>query len=136
MQFEFILSKPEFELLKKKLDALPINISKKILRKACARAGVIVRKEARAKAPFKSGRLRRSVKSYSVPLRRSKYTQINDVYVDKGKSREDPKGAWYGFIVEKKKPYMRPTFDKGMDLVMPEFEGSLRSQLAKVATNG
>lgn len=59
---------------------------------------------------FDPGRLRDAI--HILKVREPKYLdEIVGIGVDLGKTRADPRGAWYGRIVEFNQPFLRPSFE-------------------------
>ena len=87
----------------KETETMLVNMPRKLARKAVKtgiRKGIApIRKHARANAPKDTGRLRRAIKS-RVWKRPKKGEYGYKVIIDRGNSRDDPKGAWYGYFVD------------------------------------
>ncbi|MBE0437013.1 MAG: HK97 gp10 family phage protein [Methylomicrobium sp.] len=84
------------------LQQLPAKMAEKIAKKALRKAANMVAKQARANAPVRTGRLKKAIR-----VRNSRYNRLNKngvvgiiLRLNPGKSRRDPKGAWYGGWVE------------------------------------
>jgi len=84
------------------LKKLPAKMAEKVAQKALRKAANMVARQARANAPVKTGRLKKAIR-----VRNSRYNRLNRngvvgviLRLNPGKSRKDPKGAWYGGWVE------------------------------------
>lgn len=112
-------------------------------------AGRMMRDEAKQAAPVESGRLQESIS-----LRRLKKPQATEgvqVYVKRGKSKQDMRGAFYAAMVEygtiggdspdqSPQPYMRPTFDSkktdAVEVFRAAFAKSLQSAARRAVKQG
>jgi len=79
-------------------------------------------------APYKSGRLRGAIKKQRHPRPRF-LNEIVGVGVDPGASRDDQRGAWYGFIVEAKTGFMKRAADKNKDRFVDVYRRGLSMRL-------
>lgn len=87
---------------------------------------------AKAGAPVDTGRLRDAIKKQRHPRPR-KLNEIVGVGVDPGRKRDDPKGAWYGYIVEKKTNWMRRAAETTREKSIQIFASELKKRLDRIA---
>lgn len=87
---------------------------------------------ARSGAPVRTGRLRDAIKKQRHP-RPKKLNEIVGVGVDPGRKRDDPKGAWYGYIVEKKTNWMRRAAETTRETSIRIFAEELKKRLDRIA---
>jgi|LakMenEpi03Aug12_release.lakeMendotaPanAssembly.Ray.scaffolds.fasta_scaffold14059_15 HK97 gp10 family phage protein len=88
--------------LKAALKKLPPNIAEKLIKQTLRKAANDMARQARANAPVKTGRLRKSIRVANSRINRLNKNGKIGLYlrVNPGRSRKDPKGAWYGQFVE------------------------------------
>lgn len=121
------------------LRALPAEIASKNggpLVTALRASARVVRNEAKLKATIRTGRLRGSI-----VVQRDRYpgnvTERLVVRPRAGKSRTDPRGAYYWHFVEfgtesqRAQPFMRPAFDATKDKALTAFKDKLRIGIEK-----
>lgn len=84
--------------VEQKLKKLGRRTAKKVVKKGVTKGAKPLLKAARAKAPRDTGRLRRAIKS-RVMKKTSRDEAGRLIMIDPGKSRDDTKGAWYGYII-------------------------------------
>lgn len=83
------------------LEELPKKDAKKAVRRGLTPGARKLVDAARAAAPVDTGRLRKAIKAKSTNRKYLKYSEVaRDLYINPGKSRDDPKGAWYGPMVD------------------------------------
>lgn len=126
------------------LKALPREIAGKNggpLRSALRSAAVVIRNEARLRAPRESGRLSNAI---AVPRDKSP-GDVTERYVVKpkrGKSRNDPRGAYFWTFVEfgtekqpkqPKQPFLRNAYDSRKDAALAEFKIKLTAGIKRAA---
>lgn len=69
-------------------------------------------------------------------------TESYAVGVKSGKSRQDPKGAYYwrfiefGTVKQAAQPFLRPAFEQGKQGFVEEFTGDLREAIARAVKKG
>ncbi|MGU7780528.1 HK97-gp10 family putative phage morphogenesis protein [Burkholderia sp. PU8-34] len=107
--------------------------STKALRRATLAGAKVIRDEARARAPKKTGKLRRNIASTSLRQKESPGVATAGVRVrTKGKANS-PNNAFYWRFVElgtqhmKAEPFMRPAFDASI----AQAEGAIRTEIAR-----
>lgn len=95
------------ELLTKTLRTLPKKVEKKVIMKALRKGGRVIIKDARARVPVRTGKLRKSLFQKAAPARRGKLLlQV-----------ATKKEAWYAHLVEfgtsttRAQPFLRPAMD-------------------------
>lgn len=121
------------------LKALPAEIASKSggpLRSALRASAQVIRKEAALRAPVDTGRLQRAV-----VIQRDRnpgnVTERMVVRPRAGKSRTDPKGAYYWHFLEfgserqPAQPFIRPAFDAAKDKALTTFKDKLRVGIEK-----
>jgi hypothetical protein len=88
--------------LKRGLYAYSAKLGERVTKMGLRQGANYMAKSIRAAAPKKTGRLRRAIKVKNSNLNRIKKNGVVGVYItiSKGKSRKDPKGAYYGKWVE------------------------------------
>ena len=83
------------------------------------------------KAPEDTGRLRRAIKMQRHP--NPKYlNEIVGIGVDLGRSRDDPNGAWYGWIVEFKARFLRRAFEANKQSSVDVFRSKLAASIVRI----
>jgi len=103
-----------------------------LVRTALMGAALPILREAQARAPVDTGRLKGAIKRQR--HKNPKYlNEIVGVGVDPGRTRDDPKGAWYGFIVEANKPFLRPAFEANRENSVKLFRTKLAAGIEKAA---
>ncbi|WP_175807746.1 HK97-gp10 family putative phage morphogenesis protein [Burkholderia cenocepacia] len=107
--------------------------STKALRRATLAGAKVIRDEARARAPKKTGKLKRNIVSSSLRQKESPGVATAGVRV-RSKGKEDsPTNAFYWRFVElgtqnmKAEPFMRPAFDAAI----AQAEGAIRTEIAR-----
>lgn len=80
-----------FENLAQVLKSFPQTVARRILSRAVYAGATVVRDDARARAPVKTGKLRKSIKIKSAKSRRGTIEKVFRVYV----------AAYYGHMVER-----------------------------------
>lgn len=80
-----------FENLAQALKSFPQTVARRILSRSVYAGAVVVRDDARARAPVKTGKLRKSIKIKSAKSRRGTIEKVFRVYV----------AAYYGHMVER-----------------------------------
>ena len=101
--------------LRKALNALPAKVRGRNLDEAVRLGASLVSERAKINAPYDTGRLRRSI---DFKKNRQKSTTASSNYsvgYRKGRTRNDYTGAYYGGIVELKRPYLRPALESEKD---------------------
>ncbi|WP_426994449.1 HK97-gp10 family putative phage morphogenesis protein [Methylomonas sp. CM2] len=88
--------------VKAALSQLTPKLAERLTRIALRQGANYMAKQIRAAAPIKTGRLRKAVKVRTSKINRLQKNGRVGVFVSvyPGKSRKDPKGAWYGKFVE------------------------------------
>jgi HK97 gp10 family phage protein len=131
--------------LARALQELPLNLQRNGLRKAVARGAMLVRNDARARAPVKTGEMRRNI---LIKRARTPDAQIAtyEVFVRSGKKARLAKGAkkrdvhsdpFYWRFVEfgtskmAARPFLRPAFEATKYDAVDEIERVLREKLAE-----
>jgi len=115
------------------LTRFPINVEKKMLKKAMRFGAKAIVKEARSLAPRRTGRLAKSIGVVSGSRRDRGASLI--VVARKGKKQKYD--AWYSHLVEwgvpsrgiPARPFMRPAVDKQGAQYIKEFTMSLAKQI-------
>ncbi|MBU9420064.1 HK97 gp10 family phage protein [Burkholderia multivorans] len=107
--------------------------STKALRRATVAGANVIRDEARARAPKKTGKLKRNIVTAALKQKDSPGIATAGVRVrTKGKA-DSPNNAFYWRFVElgtqfmKAKPFMRPAFDASI----AQAEGAIRTEIAR-----
>ncbi|WGS46803.1 HK97 gp10 family phage protein [Burkholderia sp. JSH-S8] len=107
--------------------------STKALRRATVAGAKVIRDEARARAPKRSGKLRRNIVSAALRQKDAPGLATAGVRVrTKGKG-DSPNNAFYWRFVElgaqhmKAEPFMRPAFDASL----VQAEGAIRTEIAR-----
>lgn len=83
-------------------------------------------------APYDTGRLRGAIKKRRHPNPRY-LNEIVGVGVDLGNSRDDPNGAWYGFIVEHHTGWLRRSMEKNREKSTNIYRRELGGRLKRIA---
>lgn len=95
-------------------------------------AALPVLRAAQSEAPQRTGRLMKAIKRRRHP--RPKYlNEIVGVGVDPGRSREDPNGAWYGYIVHARNPFLKRAFQRTQGEALQRFRKVLATKLEAAA---
>ena len=103
-----------------------------LVRTALRAAAVPVLEEARDRVPEDTGRLKNAIKLRRHP--NPKYlNEIWGVGVDPGRSRDDLRGAWYGYIVEFNKPFLRPALESNRENSVNLFRKKLAAGIERTA---
>lgn len=103
-----------------------------LVRTALMGAALPILKEAKARVPVDTGRLKNAIKRQR--HRNPKYlSEIVGIGVDPGRNRDDESGAWYGFIVEARKPFLRPAFEANRDNTVQTFRQKLAAGIERAA---
>jgi HK97 gp10 family phage protein len=112
-------------------------------------SGRMMRDEAKHRAPVKSARLQEAISLRR--LRNPPTTEGVQVYVKRGRSKEDTRGAFYAAMVEygtiggdkpdqPAQPYMRPTFEtkkeEAVTVFQEAFGKALKSAEKRAIKNG
>ncbi|MEY8174036.1 HK97-gp10 family putative phage morphogenesis protein [Burkholderia multivorans] len=107
--------------------------STKALRRATVAGANVIRDEARARAPKKTGKLKRNIVTSALKQKDSPGIATAGVRVrTKGKA-DSPNNAFYWRFVElgtqfmKAEPFMRPAFDASI----AQAEGAIRTEIAR-----
>ncbi|HEF4773667.1 HK97 gp10 family phage protein [Burkholderia multivorans] len=107
--------------------------STKALRRATVAGANVIRDEARARAPKKTGKLKRNIVTAALKQKDSPGIATAGVRVrTKGKA-DSPNNAFYWRFVElgtqfmKAEPFMRPAFDASI----AQAEGAIRTEIAR-----
>ncbi|RQT38386.1 HK97-gp10 family putative phage morphogenesis protein [Burkholderia contaminans] len=107
--------------------------STKALRRATVAGAKVIRDEARARAPKKTGKLRRNIVSAALRQKDAPGLATAGVRVrSKGKA-DSPDNAFYWRFVElgaqhmKPEPFMRPAFDASI----AQAEGAIRTEISR-----
>lgn len=107
--------------------------STKALRRATVAGAKVIRDEARARAPKKTGKLKRNIVASALRQKDSPGIATAGVRVrTKGKA-DSPNNAFYWRFVElgtqfmKAEPFMRPAFDASI----AQAEGAIRTEIAR-----
>ncbi|MDN7743044.1 HK97 gp10 family phage protein [Burkholderia multivorans] len=107
--------------------------STKALRRATVAGAKVIRDEARARAPKKTGKLKRNIVTAALKQKDSPGIATAGVRVrTKGKA-DSPNNAFYWRFVElgtqfmKAEPFMRPAFDASI----AQAEGAIRTEIAR-----
>ncbi|MCA8213725.1 HK97 gp10 family phage protein [Burkholderia cepacia] len=107
--------------------------STKALRRATVAGAKVIRDEARARAPKKTGKLRRNIVSAALRQKDAPGLATAGVRVrSKGKA-DSPNNAFYWRFVElgaqhmKPEPFMRPAFDASI----AQAEGAIRTEISR-----
>lgn len=89
--------------VKRKFKQLPPKVAERVERLALRQGANLMLKQIRANAPVKTGRLRRAFKVRNSRLNRLNKNGTVGIYItlNRGKSRKDKNGAWYGPFVER-----------------------------------
>lgn len=90
------------EELERALRAIPEKLAERVTRIALRNAANYMAREIRGSAPKKTGRLRKAIRVKTSSINRLQRNGTVGMYITvyPGKSRKDPKGAWYGKFVE------------------------------------
>lgn len=103
-----------------------------LVRTALMGAALPVLRDAQARVPVDTGRLRDSIKRQR--HKNPKYlSEIVGVGVDPGRSRDDESGAWYGYIVEARHPFLRPALESNREEAVLLFRKKLAAGIERVA---
>ena len=116
------------------------------LRNAARAMAKIVHEAAVQKAPEDTGRLKRAIKMRLLSVKdRDAATKVGDsrelfdIYVKTGRTRDDPKGAYYwwmvenGTIMQPAKPFIRPAFYDNEAKLPDAFAAKLKRSLELAA---
>ena len=144
--------------LERVLKRLPLNVQKKHLRRAVRQGAALVRNEARAAAPKRSGKLRKNIRSkgrrgkrfyvaasvfVNVAERTPQKREISGRFMSSGgdADAEDPKDAFYWRFLEfgtkrmSAQPFIRPAADRMfrrvVDHVVSETDRGVRSEIKR-----
>lgn len=107
--------------------------STKALRRATLAGAKVIRDEARARAPKKTGKLKRNIVSTSLKQKESPGVATAGVRVRTKGKVDSPSNAFYWRFVElgaqhmKAEPFMRPAFDTSI----AQAEGAIRTEIAR-----
>lgn len=94
-------------------------------------------KQIRQAAPVKTGRLKRSIKTSQSKIHTRRRDGVVGVYitVKAGKSRKDPKGAWYGRFIENGYKRKNGTTITGKRFVSSTFNSSKEAATTLIINN-
>ncbi|MBN3749498.1 HK97 gp10 family phage protein [Burkholderia sp. Se-20373] len=107
--------------------------STKALRRATLAGAKVIRDEARARAPKKTGKLKRNIVSASLRQKESPGIATAGVRVRTKGGADSPNNAFYWRFVElgtqqmRAQPFVRPSFDTSIDRA----EGAIRTEIAR-----
>jgi HK97 gp10 family phage protein len=107
--------------------------SAKALRRATVAGAKVIRDEARARAPKKSGKLRRNIVSAALRQKDAPGLATAGVRVRSNGKADSPNNAFYWRFVElgtqfmKATPFMRPAFDASI----AQAEGAIRTEISR-----
>ena len=79
----------------------------------------------------KPGRLKRAIKRQRHPNPRY-LNEIVGVGVDPGTTRDDERGAYYGYIVEFRQPFLRPAMESNREKSVQIFKRKLGASIEKI----
>lgn len=132
------------DLLARKLEALPVKTAKKILGRALRDGAKIVQAEMKARAPVRTGRMRKSITVRA--QRRTRRAEIGmNVQLDtrrhpdlitttaEGKRYFYPAVVEYGARGRPARPFMRPAFDTAKGRALTAVTNRLKSEIEKAA---
>lgn len=96
------MSAAEFAKIRSAFNELPPKLADRIVKLSLRTGGNYMLKAIKAAAPVKTGRLRKAIKIKNSSINRLKRNGKVGIYitVNKGKSRKDMSGAYYGRFVE------------------------------------
>ena len=94
-------------------------------------AALPVLRSAQANVPVDTGRLKKSIKRQRHPNPRY-LNEIVGVGVDPGTKRSDKGGAYYGYIVEFRQPFLRPAMESNREKSVQIFKRKLGASIEKI----
>lgn len=123
------------EELVRKLDALTDAVAGSVLQAAVASGGLLVQNDAKRRAPYKTGTLRRSIHSEVSGNRDQATAEIGTdapyaARLEYGFDGKDVLGRTYH---QSPRPYLRPALDENADLAAREIGEALKAAIEAVA---
>lgn len=123
--------------LSKRMKTLAPKLQKKYMGQATGAAATVVVNAARAAAPVRTGRLKKSITKRKLKARQSKFDAGYIVGWMRGGSREDKTGAYYAHFVEfgtryqAAQPHLGPALEGNRTRAMAAMAAKIKQGLAK-----